>query len=221
MNKSKKPSKKEKKNQTKRRRKIRGGRFKAILAVYPVYELDDDGVPTNTIKRFDDFGSLENDMTVLERIQKIDQMIDLTMNDGKSLVPKGVIPVVHHLTGKHPNKAAAPATTGTTGTPTTTKPTTVEAAAAALNKAPTGTGAAAAPPPTRQSIEDKIKILYPDDKIKAKLITDDFPDLIKKGVLTKSHHYPKAKILLLELLLKSENKQYLEILMAMANVRRK
>jgi hypothetical protein len=113
MNKSKKYNKPIKKNQTTRRRKIRGGGdygYDATLVVIPVYDFDEDGQPimTKLSKLKERFFPTYN-LKLGQRMSYVDDLIRLTIDD-ETLVPKGVIPVVHRLKGRRSQKDEQPVT---------------------------------------------------------------------------------------------------------------
>jgi hypothetical protein len=161
MNKSKKYNKlgnKVKNNQTKRRHKIRGGGYDATLVVIPVYDLGDDGEPiiTKITKLKERFFPTYN-LNLRQRTDYMDDLIRLTIDD-ETLVPKGIIPVVHRLKGRRPQNKKAVEDVAVANVPVASAP---EATAPnAAEEAKTESPATSAY--KKEDIAKKLSELYPD-----------------------------------------------------------
>lgn len=219
MNKSKKYNKlgnKVKNNQTKRRRKIGGGGYEAELVVIPVYDLDDDGEPiiTKLKQRF----FPKYNLKLGQRMGYMDDLIRLTIDD-ETLVPKGVIPVVHHLKGRRStNKTAANVPVvdrPVTNVPVTDRPATNVPATnrPATDRTEMDVPATSAPEVktgdikyTEDAIKKKLSELYPNESALGKLKEEFkmFDKIVKKQRINTA-----IAALLLELQ-KSENEKVLK-----------
>jgi len=108
MDKTRRKNSKSKKNKTKRRHKIMGGResgYKAALVLWPSYDLDEEGKPTKFVRFKERFFTMHN-LGIKRRTDYIDDWIIRNV-ENEPLVQENVVPVVHWLSGKHPKKTDA------------------------------------------------------------------------------------------------------------------